>query len=70
MDLILAVMSGVTKADYAKLSAIAPTVAQPVDYEDWAVPYPVHTELIGAALGSAVAGFLIDTHVEKPPVSS
>jgi iron complex transport system substrate-binding protein len=50
-DLILGVMSGLTKADYAKLSAIAPTVAQPVDYEDWAVPYPAHTELIGAALG-------------------
>ena len=50
-DLILAVMSGVTKADYAKLSAIAPTVAQPVDFEDWAVPYRPHTELIGAALG-------------------
>jgi iron complex transport system substrate-binding protein len=50
-DLILCVMSGVKKADYAKLSAIAPTVAQPVDYEDWAVPYPAHTQLIGAALG-------------------
>ena len=38
-DLILAVMSGVTKEDYARLSRIAPTVAQPVDAEDWAVPY-------------------------------
>ena len=37
-DLILAVMSGTTKGDYAKLSAMAPTVAQPADYEDWAVP--------------------------------
>jgi iron complex transport system substrate-binding protein len=50
-DLILAVMSGVTKEDYAKLSAIAPTVAQPVGYEDWAVPFQPHTELIGTALG-------------------
>lgn len=50
-DLILAVMSGVTKADYAKLSQIAPTVAQPVDGEDWAVPYRPHTEHIGQALG-------------------
>lgn len=50
-DLILAVMSGVTRADYAKLSAIAPTVAQPVDYQDWAVPFRPHTELVGAALG-------------------
>ena len=61
-DLILAVMSGVTKADYAKLSAIAPTVAQPVDFEDWAVPYRPHTELVGAALGrpDAAAALLSD----------
>jgi len=50
-DLILAVMSGVTKEDHAKLAAIAPTVAQPVDGEDWAVPYAPHTDLIGRALG-------------------
>jgi iron complex transport system substrate-binding protein len=50
-DLILAVMSGVTKEDYAKLSRIAPTVAQPVDAEDWAVPYRPHTEHVGQALG-------------------
>ena len=50
-DLILAAMSGVTKEDYAKLSKIAPTVAQPVDQEDWAVPYAPHTTHIGAALG-------------------
>jgi len=54
-DLILAVLSGLTKQDYAKLSAIAPTVGQPVDYEDWAVPYRPHTELIGAALGRGAA---------------
>ena len=50
-DLILAAMSGVTKEDYAKLSKIAPTVAQPVDQEDWAVPYAPHTTHIGTALG-------------------
>ena len=50
-DLILAVMSGVTKEDYAKLTRIAPTVAQPVDAEDWAVPYRLHTEHVGQALG-------------------
>lgn len=50
-DLILAVMSGITADDFAKLSAICPTVAQPVDYEDWAVPVKPHTELVGAALG-------------------
>ena len=50
-DLILAVMSGVTKEDYAKLSRIAPTIAQPVDAEDWAVPYAPHTTHVGQALG-------------------
>ncbi len=54
-DLILSVMSGLTKADYAKLTAIAPTVAQPVDYEDWAVPCTPHTTLIGGALGQPAA---------------
>lgn len=49
-DLIIAVMSGITKDDYAKLTAIAPTVAQHPDYEDWAVPCEPHATLIGAAL--------------------
>jgi iron complex transport system substrate-binding protein len=60
-DLILAVMSGVTKEDHAKLSKIAPTVAQPLDAEDWAVPYRPHTEHIGQALGlQDVARTLVD----------
>ena len=60
-DLILAVMSGLTKADYAKFSAIAPTVAQHREYGDWAIPYRPHTELIGAALGKpAEAAALVD----------
>ncbi len=60
-DLILAVMSGLTKADYGKFSAIAPTVAQHKDFGDWAIPYRPHTELIGAALGkSAEAAALIE----------
>ena len=63
-DLIFAVMSGVTKGDYAKLSAIAPTVAQPVDYQDWAVPLRPHTELIGAALGRPEAAGTLVTDLE------
>ena len=60
-DLILAVMSGVTKEDHARLSRIAPTVAQPVDAEDWAVPYRAHTEHIGRALGKPdLATTLVD----------
>ena len=63
-DLIFAVMSGVTKGDYAKLSAIAPTVAQPVDFQDWAVPLRPHTELIGAALGRPAAAGTLVTDLE------
>lgn len=51
-DLILALYSGVTQADYDKLAKIAPTVAQPteVDYElDWQNV----TRKVGQAVGRA-----------------
>ena len=64
-DLILAVMSGITKEDYAKLKAIAPTVAQPPKYEDWAVPLRPHTELIGAALGKPAEATKLLTDLEQ-----
>ncbi|MEZ5252074.1 MAG: ABC transporter substrate-binding protein [Ilumatobacteraceae bacterium] len=37
-DLILGIASGMTDSDYATLSAIAPTVAQPADYVDYGTP--------------------------------
>jgi iron complex transport system substrate-binding protein len=50
-DLIVGVYSGMTESDYATLSAIAPTLAQPGDYIDYGVPWDVSTELIGQATG-------------------
>jgi iron complex transport system substrate-binding protein len=50
-DLILALYSGVTDEDYEKLSAIAPTVAQPADYVDYGVPWDELTVTVGRAIG-------------------
>lgn len=52
-DLILAVYSGLTKAQYESLSKFAPVVAQPGQYNDYGVPWQRQTEEIGQALGKA-----------------
>jgi iron complex transport system substrate-binding protein len=48
-DVILAAYSGLTKADYDKLSKIAPVVAYPE--VAWGTPWQQSTEMIGKALG-------------------
>jgi iron complex transport system substrate-binding protein len=48
-DVILATYSGITEADYAKLSAIAPTVAYPG--ETWSTPWRDVITTAGTALG-------------------
>lgn len=50
-DLILAVQSGVTAEEYAKLSRVAPTVTYNKGRGAYLTPWPEQTELIGAALG-------------------
>lgn len=50
-DLILAVYAGITAEDYATLSAIAPTVAQPADHVDYGVPWQELTRTVGRAVG-------------------
>ncbi len=58
-DLILANYSGITEADYAKLSRIADTVAYPD--EPWATPWREVITTVGEALGkSEEAGTLLD----------
>jgi iron complex transport system substrate-binding protein len=52
-DLIVAVSAGITDADYATLSQIAPTLAQSADYVDFGVPWQEQTRVIGRALGRA-----------------
>lgn len=54
-DLIIGQYAGVTKEEFAKLEAIAPTVVQPKEYTDYGVPWQVGTENIGKALGRPAA---------------
>ncbi len=58
-DLVLAPQSGISAADFATLSEIAPTVAYPGD--PWATAWDDQITIIGQALGkSAEAASLID----------
>ncbi len=50
-DLIVGTYSGLTQAQYDKLSAIAPTVAQPKEFADYGIPWQNQTTIIGEALG-------------------
>lgn len=50
-DLILAVQSGVTAEEYAKLSRVAPTVTYRKGRGAYLTPWPEQTVQIGAALG-------------------
>ena len=50
-DLIVAINAGLKKADYEKLSKLAPTVAQSSDYIDFGMLWEEQTLLVGGALG-------------------
>jgi iron complex transport system substrate-binding protein len=50
-DLILALYGGLTKEQYESLSAFAPVVAQPKEYNDYGIPWQELTEKVGQALG-------------------
>lgn len=50
-DVIMATHSGITEDEYARLSELAPTVAQSGDYPDFGVPWQEQTRVIGRALG-------------------
>ena len=52
-DLIIGIYAGITQEDYERLSLIAPTVAQPGDYVDYATPWEEQTRIIGRAVGKA-----------------
>jgi iron complex transport system substrate-binding protein len=71
-DVILGVNSGMTDSDYATLAAIAPTVAQPAEYPDYATPWDVMLEIDARATGySAEAAALIaDTKAKLAAVAA
>ena len=50
-DLIIGLYSGITADDYQKLSAIAPTVAQPVGVPDYGVAWQDVARTVGQAVG-------------------
>lgn len=50
-DLIIGISSGMDQKEFQKLNAIAPTLAQPSEYADWAVPWDTRHLMIGKALG-------------------
>ena len=55
-DLIIGTNSGMTKADYEKFTAIAPTVPGVKGGTDYFSPWDQQTELVAAALGRAEEG--------------
>ncbi|WP_027499888.1 iron-siderophore ABC transporter substrate-binding protein [Rhodococcus sp. UNC363MFTsu5.1] len=64
-DLIVGTYSGLTKDQYNKLSALAPTVAQPKEFADYGVPWQDQTRIIGEALGKQDKAKELVASVEK-----
>ena len=63
-DLIVGVWSGITAQDYDLLSAIAPTVAQPEEYDDYGTPWQEQTLILGEATGRSAEAEAIVADVE------
>ncbi|MBW0101278.1 iron-siderophore ABC transporter substrate-binding protein [Pseudonocardia sp. KRD291] len=63
-DLIIAGYSGMTQAQYDQVSKIAPTVAQPKDYEQFTAPWQVLTRHITKAVGQEQRGNELVTQTE------
>ncbi|MFK4088632.1 iron-siderophore ABC transporter substrate-binding protein [Kribbella sp. NPDC020789] len=65
-DLIIGLYSSITAADYKKLEAIAPTVAQPADGSaDYSVTWQTVTKTVGQAVGKPKAAEALVQGVEK-----
>ncbi len=52
-DLILSLYGGLEQSDYDKLSAIAPTIAQPTGVQNYSIPWDTQVEVVGKALGAS-----------------
>jgi iron complex transport system substrate-binding protein len=55
-DLIVGVNSGMKRADYEKLSRLAPTIAPPKGSTEYFSPWDIQVELVAAALGKPREG--------------
>jgi iron complex transport system substrate-binding protein len=63
-DLIVGLYAGLTDADHATLSQIAPTVAQPGDVVDYGISWQDQTRTIGTILGETAAADELVADVE------
>lgn len=65
-DLIIGLNRAITAEDYAKLTAIAPTLVRPAEYTDYGVPVDVQANTISKALGkeAEMTDLLADAQAE------
>jgi len=63
-DIIIGLYAGLTEEEYATLSQIAPTVAQPKEYVDWGIPWQELTRKIGLIVGKAAEAEQLVAEVE------
>ena len=63
-DLILGLYAGISETDYATLSQIAPTVAQPGDVVDYGISWQDQTRTVGRVLGETAAADALVADVE------
>lgn len=64
-DLIVALAAALTQEEYATLSKIAPTVAQPGDVADWSISWQASTRTAGLVLGKGAEAEARIAGVEK-----
>jgi iron complex transport system substrate-binding protein len=64
-DLIIAIYSGLTREDYDKLSAIAPTVAQPKGEVDWGSSWQEELTISGKAVGRPERAAQIEAETQR-----
>ncbi|MEW2499691.1 iron-siderophore ABC transporter substrate-binding protein [Amycolatopsis sp. NPDC047767] len=63
-DLIIGLYSALTQEQYTTLSKIAPTIAQPKQYNDYGIPWQETTKTVGKAVGKAKEADALVTGVE------
>ncbi|SMD24435.1 iron-siderophore ABC transporter substrate-binding protein [Kibdelosporangium aridum] len=63
-DVIIGLYAGLTQESYDKLSKIAPTVAQPKEYNDYGIPWQESTKTLGKIVGKAAQADKLVADVE------
>lgn len=63
-DVIIGLYTGITEDDYNLLSQIAPTIAQPLGYVDYGVPWDEATHIVGQIMGQTAETDAIIAEIE------